>query len=307
MENLPLLLFCSSPFNDKEADPDFEEEFITANNLGFKTLLFDYEHLIIPNHSHLITKRINADDSLKLLIYRGWMLSQQQYELLYNQLLNKNYKLINSPQEYRNCHYLPDSLKYIQSKTALTVYQKIDNEESITDLIKQAAVFGNKPVIIKDYVKSEKHHWLDACYVPDAGNKEKLSASIKNLIKLRDKYLNEGIVIREYMELKELTTHSKSGMPLTEEFRLFFYNKKLLGVYNYWEEGEYTGKTPDTGEFELQAQNVESNFFTMDIARKKTGELVIIELGDAQVAGLPEELNKEEFYRTLHQLSLNSK
>jgi hypothetical protein len=37
----------------------------------------------------------------------------------------------------------------------------------------------------------------------------------------------------------------------------------------------------------------------MDIARKTSGEFIIIELGDGQVAGLPDKLNREEFYAGL--------
>ena len=168
-----------------------------------------------------------------------------------------------------------------------------------TCLINKAATFGDNPVIVKDFVKSEKHDWDTACYVSSATNTEKLNSTIKNLIELRGKQLNEGIVIREFVELNDLTIHSKSGMPLTEEYRLFFCNKKLLGIYDYWEEGEYKLSKPDTSSFETIAKDVQSNFFSMDIARKKTGELIIIELGDGQVAGLPDRLDKAEFYQKL--------
>ncbi len=120
------------------------------------------------------------------------------------------------------------------------------------------------------------------------------------MVELRGHQLNEGIVVREFISLNDLTIHSKSGMPLTEEYRLFFFNKKLLGIYDYWEEGEYKFSKPDTTEFEEIAQHVESNFFSMDIARQKNGELIIIELGDGQVAGLPDKTNRNEFYKQLN-------
>ncbi len=37
----------------------------------------------------------------------------------------------------------------------------------------------------------------------------------------------------------------------------------------------------------------------MDIAQKKTSEWIIMELGDGQVAGLPDNANKKEFYKNL--------
>lgn len=73
----------------------------------------------------------------------------------------------------------------------------------------------------------------------------------------------------------------------------------MVGIYNYWEEGEYSFPKPDIIEFEEIAKGVESNFFSMDIARQKTGALIIIELGDGQVSGLPDSADRNEFYKML--------
>jgi hypothetical protein len=293
------ILFCESPFQTNKVDEDFEYQFISAKENGFETLLFNFEDLTSGDRISLATKRIKPNDKLANVIYRGWMLTPKHYSILYNDLLSKNFKLINTAEQYQNCHYLPDSLKFIESRTPKTVFEKFDNEKSIGILIDKSKVFGQKSVILKDYVKSEKHDWETACFVVDASDTDKLKQTINKLIKLRDKYLNEGIVVREFVELNDLTIHSKSGMPLTEEYRLFFCNKKLVGIYDYWEEGEYKLSKPDTTEFEEIAKRVESNFFSMDIARQKNGELIIIELGDGQVAGLPEKTNRNEFYEQL--------
>jgi hypothetical protein len=47
------------------------------------------------------------------------------------------------------------------------------------------------------------------------------------------------------------------------------------------------------------AQNVQSRFFTMDVARRVDGNWIIVELGDAQVAGLPAKADVEAFYLAL--------
>jgi hypothetical protein len=293
------ILFCESPFQANKVDEDFEDQFISAKENGFERLLFSFEDLTSADKFSVATKRIKQNEELVNVIYRGWMLTPKQYSILYNDLLSKNFKLINTVEEYQNCHYLPDSLKFIENRTPKTVFEKFDNENSIDKLIEKSKTFGQKPVILKDYVKSEKHDWETACFVADASETDKLKKSITKLVELRDKYLNEGIAVREFIELNELTIHSKSGMPLTEEYRLFFCNKKLVGIYDYWEEGEYKLSKPDTTEFENIARQIESNFFSMDIARQKNGELIIIELGDGQVAGLPEKTNRDEFYQQL--------
>lgn len=293
------ILFCESPFQTNKVDEDFEDQFISAKENGFETLLFNFEDLTSADRFSIATKRIKQNEKLAKVIYRGWMLTPNQYSILYNDLLAKNFKLINNTEEYQNCHYLPDSLKFIENRTPKTVFEKFENENSIDKLIEKSKAFGQKAVILKDYVKSEKHDWETACFVADASDTDKLKKSITKLVELRDKYLNEGIAVREFVELNDLTIHSKSGMPLTEEYRLFFCNKKLVGIYDYWEEGEYKLSKPDIKEFEEIAKQIESNFFSMDIARQKNGELIIIELGDGQVAGLPDKTDRNEFYKQL--------
>lgn len=293
------ILFCESPIQPNKVDEDFEDQFISAKENGFETLLFNFEDLTSAENPSIATKRIKPNDRLSKAIYRGWMLTPKQYSILYNDLLSKNYKLINTVEEYQNCHYLPDSLRFIEGRTPKTVFEKFENENSVDQLIEKSKVFGQKPVILKDYVKSEKHDWEKACFVENASNIDNLKQTINNLVQLRDKYLNEGIVVREFVELNDLTIHSKSGMPLTEEYRLFFCNKKLVGIYDYWEEGEYKLSKPNTSEFEKVAQQIDSNFFSMDIARQKDGELIIIELGDGQVAGLPDKADRNEFYKQI--------
>ncbi|MCD6069040.1 MAG: hypothetical protein K0S33_3866 [Bacteroidetes bacterium] len=224
----PTVLFCADPFEPNKVDPDFEEELMAARKQGFSTLLFNYEDLTNPERAEQACKRIKVTDVLTPIIYRGWMLTPKQYSFLYEELLSKNYKLINTPAEYQNCHYLPDSLRFIETHTPKTVYERFSDEHSIARLKEKAQVFGNKAVIIKDYVKSEKHDWETACFVPDASDAVRLESTIRNLIRLRDKYLNEGIVVREFVELNDLTIHSKSGMPLAEEYRLSESVKRLL-------------------------------------------------------------------------------
>jgi len=201
--------------------------------------------------------------------------------------------------EYKNCHYLPNSLKYIEEYTPKTVFQKIKTNNDLDILIEKTKAFDGKAVIVKDYVKSEKHYWNTACYVENSNDIKKLTETIKNLIELRGNCFNEGIAIREYIELNSLVKHSKSGMPLSEEYRLFFYKNELLCIFNYWEEGNYNLEKPKTEEFEKIAKHIESNFFAMDIAKDKNGKFIIIELGDGQVAGIPENADKNIIYMNI--------
>lgn len=298
------IIFCQHPFDKTTVDPEYLSEFEVAKSLGFEVLLFSFEDLINPEYSYLSTRAIKASNSIVPIpvIYRGWMLTPEQYQVLYDLLLLKSYQLINNPTHYRTCHYLPESLPYIASLTPSTIFQSWDSEQSLELLLEKAKDFQNKPVILKDYVKSEKHHWLEACFIPNSSDQSRLKNSILRLIELRGSELNQGIVIREFVELKDLTIHSKSGMPLKEEYRLFFYKQQLVGIYPYWEEGEYLDALPSTSVFEAIARTIPSQFFSMDIACTQQGQWLIIELGDGQVSGLPDKVDCLAFYQALQAL-----
>ena len=47
------------------------------------------------------------------------------------------------------------------------------------------------------------------------------------------------------------------------------------------------------------AAAVRSRFFTMDVARRVDGDWMIVELGDGQVSGLPNEQDARVFYQFL--------
>jgi len=284
-------LFCENVLKPNTVDDAFIEEYENVLNNGFNVLLLNSDNKLLG--------KIQTNDKIEEIIYRGWMLTPAEYSKLYYDLLSNNYKLINNPTEYQNCHYLPDSLKFIENYTPKTIFQKIENNNSINNLLNYAKIFNGKAVIVKDYVKSEKHYWDTACYVENSSNLEKLKETIENLIELRENHLNEGIVIREYVELNKLKNHSKSNMPISEEYRMFFYKNELLCIFNYWEEGDYNIEKPKTEEFENIAKNIESNFFTMDIAKNKKGKYIIIELGDGQVAGIPDNVEKNIMYMNI--------
>ncbi|MDH7914352.1 ATP-grasp domain-containing protein [Winogradskyella sp. SYSU M77433] len=295
------IIFCDSVIDNKTVEPDYHTEFISAKNNGFNTEIISFEALEEGNIKSAL-KYMKSCDKQELAIYRGWMMRPKVYEAFYQGLLMKNIILINNPVEYNHCHYLPNSYDKIINETPKSNWTKDLLQNNILDLVKD---FGNNPIIVKDFVKSEKHHWKDACFIPNASDKNKVQEVTNKFLELRGSYLNEGLVFREFVELEFLTDHSKSGMPLTKEFRLIFLNKELVQVLDYWDEGVYDSEKPDIEFFKNIANKIESNFFTMDVAKKKDGNWIIMELGDGQVAGLPDHANTDEFYCTMRSILKN--
>jgi hypothetical protein len=289
------IIYCDSVFDNKIIESDYEEEKESAIKVGFDFSLISFEELTDGSVSRAL-KLIQETKNKEFAIYRGWMLTPFQYKNLFDGLLTKNIQLINTPSEYQHCHYLPDSYKKIESKTPKSNWTTTLDNKSVLELTKK---FGGKSIIVKDFVKSEKHNWKDACFIPNASDSDNVKAIVNKFIELRGDALNEGLVFRQFEELEFLTKHSQSGMPLTKEFRIFFANKKIVKVFDYWDEGEYGTTKPELDEFIKIAQNIDSIFFTMDVAKKKNGNWIIMELGDGQVAGLPDNADKNEFYLNL--------
>ncbi|WP_162902719.1 ATP-grasp domain-containing protein [Taibaiella koreensis] len=302
------ILFCSHPLAPALVDPDYEDEWRAALDNGFKPHLFPFEILVAEKDPSAAIRNIPPSGTMVTLLYRGWMLKPWQYTLLYQTLLQKNYQLINSPVAYQTCHYLPDSYPFIEAYTPKTVWVRAENGAIDYEQVFGAiAVFGQAPLMIKDYVKSQKHYWDTACFIPDASDREKVKTVVANFLRLQGDDLNEGIVLRAFVALKDLTIHSVSSMPLTQEYRLFFFNGQLLGCFDYWEEGTYPeAPQPPLALFETIAQTIKSNFFSMDIAQTTSGEWLIIELGDGQVAGLPGKADRYLFYNALHKYWRNA-
>ena len=73
-------------------------------------------------------------------------------------------------------------------------------------------------------------------------------------------------------------------------------------MFDYWDEGKYGDSKPALEGFIQIAQDIESNFFTMDVAKKKNGKWIVIELGDGQVAGFPDNANRNDFYDKLREI-----
>lgn len=292
------IIFCDSVLDNKVIEPDYEGEKESAVNAGFSFSLISFEELTDGNIATAL-RFVRQSENKEFGIYRGWMLTPSQYQSLYDGLLTKNIQLVNSPSEYKHCHYLPDSYSVIESQTAKSTWINLKGEVDFKAVFEAIKQFGDRPIIVKDFVKSEKHNWEDACYIPKASDYAAVRRIVLKFIELRGAYLNEGLVFREFLALEELAIHSISGMPLTLEFRFIFLNNKPIAALEYWDEGDYGTALPDVEHFTEIARQVNSQFFTMDVAKTVSGKWIIIELGDGQVAGLPNNVDMGRYYQEL--------
>lgn len=279
-------IFCNHPLYQRRPDEDYEAEYIAAQDNGNNVALFSYEDLEQGKLS------LYGDEIKGLTIYRGWMMKPDMYRTFYEQCKKNDIILINDPTRYKECHLLPSWYDKVFPNTARSIWTD-DN-----DIDKAVAMLAelDSDSIVKDYVKSRKHEWYEACFVPK--NRESAEKVIRTFVERQGENLVGGIVLREFLKLKQAGYHKQSGMPISEEYRVVIALGKVISVSAYWE-GQSEGELDRIGIFALECtQKVRSNFYTIDVAVKSNGDLVIMEVGDGQVSGLQEE-TVENYYEKM--------
>jgi hypothetical protein len=293
-----LLLYPLDPLDRRHPDDVYAAEAAAADRLGILWTLIDHD-ACVRGDVERAARRVPVQPRPVTGVYRGWMVTAGQYARLYQALEARGLRLVNTPDAYRHCHHLPESYPVLEGHTPRSVWLPVAGEIDVDEILSLLRPFGDAPLVVKDYVKSQKHTWEEACFIPSASDRRAVERVVRRFLELQGPDLAGGLVFREFVELEPLGRHPRSGMPLTLEYRLFFLDGRPLLCAAYWEEGNYRGEGPPAGRFAALAARVRSRFFTMDVAKKKGGDWLVVELGDGQVAGMPEKADIEEFYRGL--------
>lgn len=279
-------IFCNHPLYPRKVDEDYEDEYEAARK-DFACALFSYEDFMEGK------LKLYGEDISGLAIYRGWMMKPEMYRDFYQALELRGIHLINTPEEYERYHLLPGWYEDFKDETALSLWTKGNNLEDVIHI--SEALDG--AYIVKDYVKSRKHEWYDACFIKNIQDKGNLETVVNNFITRQGDNLVGGVVLRKFETLKSIGYHQQSGMPLSEEYRVFVYANKILAIDDYWMKKANINITLEEYQWiESIASKINSIFVTIDIARKEDGKLMIMELGDGQVSGL-QQLEPTTFYQ----------
>jgi len=297
------ILFPCEPYNLKHIDQDFISEYEIAKLLGFNIILFSYEDLVEQN-----IVKLNKSP-LSNIIYRGWMLHNFQYHNLYETLKQKyNVTLINSPEQYINCHYFPKLYSVVKNDTPKIVsnilynesmfFKKIDFKDIYLSLNIEEwrKIFSNfqkldSDCILKDFVKSEKG--TNLFFIKKDILFDDFVEMMKSFIKARGELFNIGLIFKEYKKLKKYKE-------VTNEWRAFYLNHKLIILDLNTNTSNKDFNKPPTNLVNKYSNLIDSNFFTLDFAELENNEWIILEGGDGQVSGLTPNSNEMKFYNMLN-------
>ena len=299
-----IVIYCQSPINPKQPDEMYEAEAEAARSAGLAIRLIDFEALVHEGNIEKALRSVPSSESRLPAVFRGWMMTPETYEVLFKALTQRGVYLVNEPAEYKHCHNLPEWQAEFGASTPETVVvpMSLGQDLSAEQLCDHLTRFGKSAIIVKDFVKSEKHYWEEACFIPDASDSERALKVVQRFLQLRGSDLQGGLVFRRFVQFRNLGVHPKSGMPLTEEYRAFVLNGKIVSVMHYWDEVEYPEAKPNFDELLSMVAGVRSQFFTVDFARLQSGDWMIVELGDGQVAGLPDNADMSLFYRAFEDI-----
>ena len=281
------VLFCVDPLHSRRVDPHFSREAAAVRDHYGEIALIDHDAL----------RRGDVEDAvgavpagLGPVWYRGWMLSADEYAAMAATLKQRGTVMLTHPDDSRRAHELPGWHETFAGLTPHSVWRPLGTGQDPGDLSELAELvrpLRAGPAVVKDYVKSCKHEWEEACFVPDVKNPGQLHDIASKMVALRDDHLAGGLVVREFEE------YDGNG-----EARV------------WWVDGEpaLVGPHPDSPgvepEPELDAvapavRALGCRFITTDLARRTDGVWRVVEVGDGQVSDLPSSVDAMDLYAHL--------
>lgn len=300
------LFFPADPLRPRRIDPTYADEAAAADTLGLPWRLIRFEDLVEAGDAMAATRAVPPGrDADAPACWRGWMLRPDQYAALFDALRARGHRLIDDPAAYRQAHWLPEWYPLLAGRTPRSVWLPLAPGDAVEfdAVCDRLRVFGASPVILKDYVKSRKHEWDTACYIPSAGDRAAVERVTRRFVELQGPDLSGGLVYRAFERFVPLGAHPQSGMPLTREFRAFVVAGRVAWWGPYWDVPDAPDAAGDAPPWEQcigeLAGRLRSRCFTLDVAPALNGEWRVVEIGAGQVAGLPDHADRRQLLSAL--------
>jgi hypothetical protein len=286
------LLFCYNDDMRKAPAMAFEPEAQAALDAGFKYLTLGFEDFIAGRDNRAFEFLPHASQPTTLF-YRGFIFKEHEYRRLQQALSARGYSLFTPPDAYTQAVYLTHHHQKLAPLTPPAVWTTTKNLDTAWQT---ANLLGPGPWLVKDHIKSAKHRWEDACFIPANSTRENFDRICTNLLAYQGDWFERGFVFKKFIPLREIGDN-RYGYPAVDEYRLIYLNQKLFSATPYNRTG---GTESDFSQFQPYAQKFTSQFLCLDVALTAAGQWLIIEAGDASVCALPPKVDKPTFYKNLH-------
>jgi hypothetical protein len=299
------IIFPAYPDLPSKLNPYFQAEADAAQAAGFGISIVSDENTAGPIR---ITNK-TADS----YIYRGWLVKPAYYQEMFDSI-NKQpiYRstMLNNYDNYMSSYELPrwyHRFSIEDTPESLIIPADDITTKGLEWVVEQVKNYfhSDAPLMMKDFLKSLKYEWYDACLIKDGSDAQEILRITTNFFQLRGKDFVGGLVYRKLLDLKRAGIHPKTRTPVPIEFRTFFLHQKPLATISIWEKEvgiDYsTDGVPPPQEFlERVGQKIISPFVAADIAKDKDDKWWVIEVNDGGAAGLPEHMDVQDFYNRLY-------
>ncbi|GID91462.1 ATP-grasp domain-containing protein [Amorphoplanes digitatis] len=265
-----MLLVPSDVLNPRRVDEHFAAEADAARAAGRCVGLVDHDALAADDADRAVT-RLAGDEGLA--VYRGWMLTATAYAGFAVALAARGITLRTSAEQYRRAHELPGWYPALAAFTPASAWTVGAGRDGFD---KASATLGAGPAVVRDYVKSMKHYWHEATYIPELADADAAWAVARRLHELRGDDFTGGFVLRRFEEFTGAEART------------------------WWVNGTFRMATahPDSPDqappadlpvaaLEDPVGALDLPFVTVDLARRSDGVWRVIELGDGQVSDRP--------------------
>lgn len=161
------------------------------------------------------------------------------------------------------------------------------------------------PMVVKGRTNSRKFEWNTKMYAPDRGTALEIMRELWH-----DPMIGpQGIVFRKYHPLKTFEV-GVNDMPMTNEWRCFFYKGQLVDFGYYWASIDDLSIVDDSSfrnsglKLAQDAADILKDnlyFFAVDVAEDINGKWWVVEVNDGQMSGLSM-IPVERFYANLRRI-----
>ncbi|MFI8199164.1 ATP-grasp domain-containing protein [Streptomyces sp. NPDC085942] len=268
-------LFCADPLRASRPDPQFADEVAAVRAAGGRIALVDHDALLAGDAAGAVA-RVARDSGPYW--YRGWMAPSDRYAELEAALGARGCTLRTGAAGYRRAHELPGWYEEFAHLTPRSVWLPTapgappPTADALTGL---AAALGPGPGIVKDYVKSRKHEWHEACYVPELSDREQLAAVVGRFVELQGDFLTGGPVLRSF-----------EPFVAGGEARVWWVDGRAV-LTTAHPDTPGRAPAPELPAVREAVGRLGLRWITTDLALREDGAWRVVEVGDGQVSGLP--------------------
>ncbi|GAA1835935.1 hypothetical protein GCM10009682_62530 [Luedemannella flava] len=267
------MLFCADPLTLSRVDQHFAAQARAVRDAGGTVALIDHDALLAGDAAGAV-RRVPRD--LGPVWYRGWMVPTGRYGELCAALAARGVAMRVGVADYRAAHELPGWYAAFDGLTPRTVWTpwapgRAPDVGTVAELV---APLGGGPAVVKDYVKSRKHEWAQACHVPELADPTAVARVVARMVELQGDDLAGGIVVRRFERF--------AGA----EARVWWLDGAPVLTTAHPDTPAETVE-PDLAGVAAAVARLGRRFVTTDLVRRDDGAWRVVEAGDAQVSDLP--------------------